>query len=574
MYLFFQENSSFITPTVIYILSLVFALLIHNKHTIIKKTRHQAFHRTNTTWREGRWTGGGNHVLSRVYRVFLTGDRQTRCLGGDRPTTVWCLQEHQLCYLRHRRTKFSLTVSWKRPDKLGCRSNSPSCCAALTTSHVEKENIKCPKGILSSGRPLHVKVGDGGWMEKLAPGLGRVSGESWPIPRAHVGLRLVWETLGRCFPHDDMRVLDACSWRRKHVVAYSSRDTNLLWGPHSWFVDGGCSGNLYLGQDIGDEEVLIGRHFWVGRGCFSWGGGGGRESARARSTGSVAGRLVISNNPIGQTRALFQVSTKRRPIPRTEDGEGAVTPRSTTDSTEQWVWCLCRYGLCCYLLYVCYMYMSVICCWNVDLYHELKTVKGLLSLVPPRTPRSSGYDVYADVVYVVICYMSVICICLLYVVICYMSVICYISVICLVLGPSCYMYMSVFLWFSIVWNTKSRPTFWHYFSSSVWPQIFNNDNCRYWKFYCQNRPKTKIKTPVVLRTQLYTRRVDFHRWDHRDRTGATGTGPVISDPPQNPGPGWSPMYPVPKNPGPGWSPMCPTGRPGPGTSMSLNAVFP
>jgi hypothetical protein len=28
---------------------------------------------------------------------------------------------------------------------------------------------------------------------------------------------------------------------------------------------------------------------------------------------------------------------KRRPIPRTEDGEGAVAPRSATDSTEQWV---------------------------------------------------------------------------------------------------------------------------------------------------------------------------------------------------------------------------------------------
>jgi hypothetical protein len=67
----------------------------------------------------------------------------------------------------------------------------------------------------------------------------------------------------------------------------------------------------------------------------------------------------------------------------------------------------------------------------VDLYHPLKTTKGLLSLVPPRTPRSSGYDVYADVVYVVTCYMSVICICLLYVVICYMSgymlYVCYMS---------------------------------------------------------------------------------------------------------------------------------------------------
>ena len=75
--------------------------------------------------------------------------------------------------------------------------------------------------------------------------------------------------------------------------------------------------------------------------------------------------------------------------------------------------------------------------------HAFKTVKGLLLLVLPRTPRSSGYDVYIHAVYVVICYMSVICICLLHIVICCMSVICYMSVICLVLGPSCYMYMSV-----------------------------------------------------------------------------------------------------------------------------------
>jgi hypothetical protein len=67
----------------------------------------------------------------------------------------------------------------------------------------------------------------------------------------------------------------------------------------------------------------------------------------------------------------------------------------------------------------------------------------LLHLVPSRTPRSSGYDVCADAVYVVIYYMSITCICLLYVVVCCMSVICYMSVICLVLASSSYMYMSV-----------------------------------------------------------------------------------------------------------------------------------
>ncbi len=71
-----------------------------------------------------------------------------------------------------------------------------------------------------------------------------------------------------------------------------------------------------------------------------------------------------------------------------------------------------------------------------DLVHAFKTMEGLLVLVPTRTPRSSGYDVYAHAVYVVICYLSITYICLLYVVICYMSVIGYMSVICLVLGPS------------------------------------------------------------------------------------------------------------------------------------------
>jgi hypothetical protein len=49
----------------------------------------------------------------------------------------------------------------------------------------------------------------------------------------------------------------------------------------------------------------------------------------------------------------------------------------------------------------------------VDLVHTLKTVKGLFLLVPSRTPHSGGYDVYEHAVYVVICYMSITCICLL-----------------------------------------------------------------------------------------------------------------------------------------------------------------
>jgi hypothetical protein len=37
--------------------------------------------------------------------------------------------------------------------------------------------------------------------------------------------------------------------------------TYPLRGPCSSFVDGGCSGNLPLGQRIGDQEVLMGRRF-------------------------------------------------------------------------------------------------------------------------------------------------------------------------------------------------------------------------------------------------------------------------------------------------------------------------
>ncbi len=98
-----------------------------------KKTRHQSFqHWTITTCREGRWPGAGKNMLPTDYRVFIVGNRQTKCLGGDRQRTVWCLQQHQLCYLHNKRTKFALTVSCRNPGKLCCRSNSPSFCVTIT----------------------------------------------------------------------------------------------------------------------------------------------------------------------------------------------------------------------------------------------------------------------------------------------------------------------------------------------------------------------------------------------------------------------------------------------------------
>ncbi len=119
-----------------------------------------------------------------------------------------------------------------------------------------------------------------------------------------------------------------------------------------------------LGQHIGDEEVLMGRHFWVGCGCFSWGVGEGRESARSWSAESVAGRHTSTHVCCSDFDNPSTCSTH-------EDSQGTVAPRSTTDSTDQWVSWLCTYGLCCFMLYVYYKYMSVICCYMLYVCYRL-----------------------------------------------------------------------------------------------------------------------------------------------------------------------------------------------------------
>ncbi len=56
---------------------------------------------------------------------------------------------------------------------------------------------------------------------------------------------------------------------------------------------------------------------------------------------------------------------------------------------------------------------------GVDLVHAFKTMEGLLFLVPPRTPRNSGYDVYdiRSMLLYVICLLHVyVCYVLLYVI--------------------------------------------------------------------------------------------------------------------------------------------------------------
>ncbi len=81
--------------------------------------------------------------------------------------------------------------------------------------------------------------------------------------------------------------------------------------------------------------------------------------------------------------------------------------------------------------------------------------------------------------------------------------------------PNSFFVFLPFRMFEGIWTTKSRPTFWRDFSSSVWPQIFNNGNCRYWKFYYQNPAKTKIETRLLNVT--FSNFVPFHREEQRHR---------------------------------------------------------
>ena len=66
---------------------------------------------------------------------------------------------------------------------------------------------------------------------------------------------------------------------------------------------------------------------------------------------------TITNDPrssMAWAECPVQVGTVRRPLPHTEDSEGVVAPRSTTDSTEQWVWCIMNMSLC-YMLFQLYV---------------------------------------------------------------------------------------------------------------------------------------------------------------------------------------------------------------------------
>ena len=133
-------------------------------------------------------------------------------------------------------------------------------------------------------------------------------------------------------------------------------------------MQGSCLWDLcldkYTGDGRFDGEAFLGRLLIF----FLGGVGEGKRSSRSRVAEGFSQDETAPNSPVcviyymlssgsfaaaslqtiakggssilgrpGQTRAMFQVLTARRPGSHIEDGEGAVAPRSVTDSTEQWV---------------------------------------------------------------------------------------------------------------------------------------------------------------------------------------------------------------------------------------------
>jgi hypothetical protein len=136
----------------------------------------------------------------------------------------------------------------------------------------------------------------------------------------------------------------------------------------------------YTGDGRFDGESFLGRLwiFFLG----GWGRGRGRDRASTAESFSqddthfqtvpffmlyyilISGgfatvcfrssRKVSSTSMSWTDTYTFQSSTTRRPVPLIEDSEGTDTPRSTTDSTTQWVWCFMHMW---FMLHV----ISVIC---------------------------------------------------------------------------------------------------------------------------------------------------------------------------------------------------------------------
>jgi hypothetical protein len=141
----------------------------------------------------------------------------------------------------------------------------------------------------------------------------------------------------------------------------------------------------------------MGRHFWVGCGCFSWRDGEGKRSSRVRVAEKFSQDERAPNSPVsvlyymlssgGFAAACLQTIAKGGSSILGRPGQTCATSRTST--TRRPV-------------------------------HTLTTVEGLRPLFLHGLHGEVGMIFYAHAVYVVICYMSIIC---------------YMLVICLVQSP-------------------------------------------------------------------------------------------------------------------------------------------
>ncbi len=95
----------------------------------------------------------------------------------------------------------------------------------------------------------------------------------------------------------------------------------------------------------GDVRVQIGPFFYVIYYILSSGG--------FTTSCETPSRTVPDPRCPGQ-HVLFKLGQLDDPLPHTEDSEGSPAPRSVTDSTEQWVWCIIHMCLC-YMLFLLYV---------------------------------------------------------------------------------------------------------------------------------------------------------------------------------------------------------------------------
>ncbi len=93
---------------------------------------------------------GGRQLVTPCLGIpwFSLGWSTDKCVGTDHQCNSWWLDDDQRHCLSNERTNYSLTMSFRRPVKLGCRSNSLCFCTTHTSSHVSSElcTFRCLHG--------------------------------------------------------------------------------------------------------------------------------------------------------------------------------------------------------------------------------------------------------------------------------------------------------------------------------------------------------------------------------------------------------------------------------------------